>query len=217
MSEFYTQAQRTLQDEFETRALADRLSAAIVTSELADEQVQFIESRNMFFLSTIDETGFPSTSYKGGARGFVRVPKPDTIVFPAYDGNGMFMSLGNIDDRGKVGLLFIDFETPQRLRVRGDARLIREGAMFESYPGALLVVEVTIDSAWVNCPRYVHKMAPIDESPYVPDESGHAKVALWKRIDAMQDVLSPADRKAAEAAGLISMQEYGERLAEGDA
>ncbi len=217
MSDFYTQAQRDLQDEFESRALADRLSTAIVTSALADEQIRFIESRNMFFLSTIDDTGFPSTSYKGGARGFVRVPTPGSIVFPAYDGNGMFVSLGNIEDQGKVGILFIDFETPQRLRVRGDARLVRDGAMFESYPGALLVVEITIDSIWQNCPRYVHKMAPVDESPYVPDESGHARIALWKRIDAMQDVLSPADRQAAETAGLISMDEYGARLAAGDA
>lgn len=126
MAEFYTSAQRQLQDEFATRGLADRLVDANVTAEFSQPQASFIESRNMFFLSTIDGQGVPSASYKGGAPGFVRVLDSKTLVFPCYDGNGMFMSLGNITEHPKVGLLFIDFETPQRIRVRGEAQLRRE-------------------------------------------------------------------------------------------
>lgn len=216
MSDFYTAEQRRLQDEFETRALADRLVAAIVTDELTADQTSFVETRNMFFLSTIDERGFPSSSYKGGAPGFVRVPSPGVLTFPSYDGNGMFMSLGNIEACGNVGLLFIDFETPRRMRVRGRARLQREGPMLAAYPGANLVVEVTVDKVWQNCPRYVHRMTPVEQSPYVPAEDGSAKLAPWKRIDRMQDVLSAADREAAQAAGLISAEDYEAREKRGD-
>ena len=215
MSEFYTPAQRQLQDEFETRGLADRLVEAIVTEELTTEQTAFIHGRNMFFLSTIDERGFPSSSYKGGAPGFVRVPSADTLVFPSYDGNGMFMSLGNIEAQAKVGLLFIDFETPQRMRVRGEARLLREGPMLASYPGAIVAVEVTVERVWQNCPRYVHRMQPVEQSPYVPAEDGSAKFALWKRIDLIQDVLNEADRAEAESLGLITSEEYEARVARG--
>jgi hypothetical protein len=80
------------------------------------------------------------------------------LVFPSYDGNGMFMSLGNIEARTKVGLLFIDFVKPRRLRVRGEARILRDGPMLKSYPGAKAAVEVTIERVWQNCPRYVHRM-----------------------------------------------------------
>ena len=216
MSEFYTPTQRHLQDEFATRGLADRLVDAIVTKELTDEQTAFIHDRNMFFLSTVDAQGFPSASYKGGAPGFVRVAHGRSIVFPNYDGNGMFMSLGNIEAKTKVGLLFIDFETPQRMRVRGDARLLRDGPMLASYPGANLVVEVDIERVWQNCPRYVHKMQGVEQSPYVPADDGTVKFALWKRIDVVQDVLSKDDQVEAVSIGLITAEEYERLIVRGE-
>jgi len=216
MSEFYTESQRALQDEFDSRALADRLVEAIVTEEFTNDQVDFIHGRNMFFLSTIDENGFPSSSYKGGAPGFVRVINGRSLVFPSYDGNGMFMSLGNIESQQRVGLLFIDFETPRRMRVRGEARLLRDGPILAGYPGAELAVQVSVDKIWQNCPRYVHRMQPLETSPHVPAADGTRRLALWKRIDVMQDVISSADRAEAAAAGLIDVETYEAHVENGE-
>ncbi|MED6332955.1 MAG: pyridoxamine 5'-phosphate oxidase family protein [Pseudomonadota bacterium] len=215
MGDFFTLAQRELQGEFETTDLADRIVEAVVTEELSDPQAEFIHSRNMFYLSTIDESGYPSCSYKGGDLGFVRVINPVTIVFPNYDGNGMFMSMGNIQDKAKVGLLFIDFETPQRLRLRGEARCLREGPMLDSYPGANLVVEISVNHVWVNCPRYVHRMQPLEQSPYLPGKDGAVSLALWKRVDLIQDVLTAEDRAEAGSLGLITLEEYEAYVARG--
>ena len=215
MGDFFTLAQRQLQGEFETTDLADRIVEAVVTEELSDPQAEFIHSRNMFYLSTIDESGYPSCSYKGGDLGFVRVINPVTIVFPNYDGNGMFMSMGNIQDKAKVGLLFIDFETPQRLRLRGEARCLREGPMLDSYPGANLVVEISVNHVWVNCPRYVHRMQPLEQSPYLPGKDGAVSLALWKRVDLIQDVLTAEDHAEAESLGLITLEEYEAYVARG--
>ena len=215
MGDFFTLAQRQLQGEFETTDLADRIVEAVVTEELSDPQAEFVHSRNMFYLSTIDESGYPSCSYKGGDLGFVRVINPVTIVFPNYDGNGMFMSMGNIQDKAKVGLLFIDFETPQRLRLRGEARCLREGPMLDSYPGANLVVEISVNHVWVNCPRYVHRMQPLEQSPYLPGKDGAVSLALWKRVDLIQDVLTAEDRAEAESLGLITLEEYEAYVARG--
>ena len=215
MGDFFTLGQRQLQGEFETTDLADRIVEAVVTEELSDQQAEFIHSRNMFYLSTIDESGYPSCSYKGGDLGFVRVINPVTIVFPNYDGNGMFMSMGNIQDKAKVGLLFIDFETPQRLRLRGEARCLREGPMLDSYPGANLVVEISVNHVWVNCPRYVHRMQPLEQSPYLPGKDGAVSLALWKRVDLIQDVLTAEDRAEAGSLGLITLEEYEAYVARG--
>ena len=215
MNDFFTEAQRKLQSEFETTDLADRIVEAVVTEELSDLQSEFILNRNMFYLSTIDESGYPSCSYKGGDLGFVRVIDPRTVVFPNYDGNGMFMSMGNIQAKEKVGLLFIDFETPQRLRLRGEARCHRKGPMLASYPGANLVVEISVDHVWVNCPRYVHRMQSLEESPYLPGKDGNIALALWKRIDIVQDVLKSQDRAEAESLGLITVEEYESYVARG--
>jgi len=215
MGDFFTLAQRQLQGEFETTDLADRIVEAVVTEELSDPQAEFIHRCNMFYLSTIDESGYPSCSYKGGDLGFVRVINPVTIVFPNYDGNGMFMSMGNIQDKAKVGLLFIDFETPQRLRLRGEARCLREGPMLDSYPGANLVVEISVNHVWVNCPRYVHRMQPLEQSPYLPGKDGAVSLALWKRVDLIQDVLTAEDRAEAGSLGLITLEEYEAYVARG--
>ena len=216
MEPFFSPAQRTLQATRQTTKLADRLLEASVTSSLSDDQVRFVESRPLFFLATVDAFGFPSCSYKGGAPGFVRVLSPTRLTFPHFDGNGMFMSLGNIADRAKIGMLFIDFERPQRLRVRGEAQLIDSGPLVESYPGAQYVVQLEVSNVWVNCPRYVHQMTTVAASPYIPDEVGQSPIALWKRLDVMQDVLTEVDRARALAAGLIPIETYHQMVSEGE-
>ena len=215
MEQFYTEAQRTLQNEFSTRDLAERIKEAVVTEALSDQQAAFIHSRNMFYLSTVDELGYPSCSYKGGDIGFVRVIDPKTIVFPNYDGNGMFMSTGNIQAKSKIGLLFIDFQTPQRIRVRGKAKCIKEGPILKSYPGANLVVELAVSNAWINCPRYIHRMDLSDQSPYIPAKDGTIPLALWKRVDLVQDVITDKDRAEAESLGIITIDEYEANVANG--
>ena len=96
MAQDYHDGQRALQDRFDTRRLADRLDEA--TTDTLDERYRvFIESQDMFFLATVDEHGAPQCSYKGGAPGFVRVVDDRTIAFPLYDGNGMFLSAGNVE------------------------------------------------------------------------------------------------------------------------
>ena len=109
MADFYTDEQRELQDEFESRTLADALEAAIVTDTVPDDHRDFIESRDFFFLSTVNAAGEPTVSHKGGAPGFVRVIDESTLAFPHYDGNGMFLSMGNVAASTKIGMLFIDF------------------------------------------------------------------------------------------------------------
>ena len=106
----YHGGSRELQDRFDTRRLADRIDERIVHDRIDDDDRAFIEARDMFFLATADEHGQPQCSYKGGDPGFVRVLDEQTIAFPIYNGNGMFLSAGNLLVNAQVGLLFIDFE-----------------------------------------------------------------------------------------------------------
>ena len=216
MSTLYTSAHRDIQDQFKTTRLADQIEAAVVESSLSESQVKFIELQSMFFLSTIDENGRPTVSYKGGSPGFVRTLNEKSIVFPSFDGNGMFYSMGNISANPEVGLLFVDFETPNRLRIQGRAELVFAGPLLASYPGADLVVNLEISQVWVNCPRYVHKMTKVEASPYVPDPNGLAPVALWKRIEGMDQFLSIQDKEAVEAAGSVTQEEYEQKLLKGE-
>ena len=218
MTGFYGDAHRQLQDEFDSRAMADVLETVIVTPQINGEAKAFIESRAFFFLSTVDASGHPTVSHKGGAGGFVRVIDPSTIVFPSYDGNGMFLSMGNIAHDGRIGLLFMDFERPHRLRAQATAVVSRDDPMMSEYPGADLVVRATVTSVFVNCPRYISPQKPVGESKYVPDASGRAPLPGWKKIDALQPFLPARFQGMADAEGdLITADEYTRRLLHGDA
>src|SRR6516164_4564101 len=112
MSRLYGPVHRSLQDRFDTRRLADNVEARIVLTEIPAEHKAFIESRDMFFLSTIDHQGRPTVSYKGGDPGFVRVLDGKTVAFPCYDGNGMFYSRATLLGMGQVGRWLSTLERP---------------------------------------------------------------------------------------------------------
>jgi len=200
MSNMYGQTHRSFQDQHDTRRLADRLES-MARAEFDDMDREFIQGAAMFFLSTVDEHGMPTVSYKGGRPGFVRVTASNELAFPAYDGNGMFLSLGNLASTGKVGLLFIDFEKPRRLRVQGTARVLAPHATDRTIAGAHHLIAVTASSIYVNCGRYIHKAGGFTLSPHVPDDAGRQPFPSWKRIDKIADALSPADQAEVERAG----------------
>ena len=217
MSEtLYRDTQRALQDRFNTRKLADTVSSVIVHKELTDEDKGFIATRDFFFLSSVNADGWPTVSYKGGPPGLVRPIDDTTLVFPSYDGNGMFLSMGNIAASHRIGMLFIDFETPHRMRIQATAELSEDTELLAAFPGAELVVKARIDEIFINCPRYIHRMSRLDTSKYVPDQKGNAPLPAWKRIDAIQDSLSIEEQgRAAAEGGLITPEQYEELVRSG--
>lgn len=194
--EMYHGGSRQLQDRFETRQLADRLVEVIAHTTFTAADRAFIESRLMFFLATADNEGRPDCSYKGGRPGFVRVVEPGTLAFPSYDGNGMFKSLGNILVNPYVGMLFIDFESPKRLRVNGRASVHEDDPLLAEFVGAQVIVRVGAEAIFPNCPRYVHKMQVVEESPYAPCEGHTAPVPEWKTRPVFREVLPRSDPAA---------------------
>ncbi len=190
----YHDGMRRLQDARETRAIADRLTEVTVRTEFTDEDRAFIESRPMFFVATADAQGSPDCSYKGGLPGFVRVVDSRTIAFPDYDGNGMYRSWGNLLVNPHVGLLFIDFERPKRLRVNGTASIAADDPLLAGFPGAVFVVRVSAARIFPNCPRYIHRMQWIEPSVYSPRPDYQPPVPAWKTFDAFRDALPPRDR-----------------------
>lgn len=215
MSRLYGEQHRKLQDEFATRKMADRIEEIACHTEFDDESKGFIESMDMFLLSTVDHQGRPTVSYKGGDAGFVRIIDSTTLVFPSYDGNGMYFSMGNITTNPQVGLLFISFETPHRIRVQGTATISRNDPLMAEYKEAEFIVRVTLSELWQNCPRYIHQRVKVRDSRYVPRENCETPIAEWKRIDLMQDVIPAADLQKVEKQGTIQIEEWIEKIKTG--
>jgi predicted pyridoxine 5'-phosphate oxidase superfamily flavin-nucleotide-binding protein len=184
---------RFWQDRFDTRRVADRIDELLVKDRVDDHAKAFIESRDMFFLATCDADGNPQCSYKGGDPGFVRVVDDGTIAFPVYDGNGMFLSLGNIRAHANVGMLFIDFEHPDRVRVNGVATVDLHDPLRAEMTGATAVVRVRTTHVFPNCSRYIHKMQLVERSNFVPRPDIEAPIPDWKRMTWAQEYLPGND------------------------
>lgn len=216
MANFYGTTHRTLQDQFDTRRIADKIEELAIHTELGDMDKAFIETRDMFWLASVDHEGRPTVSYKGGDPGFVRVIDPKTVVFPLYDGNGMFYSAGNVSTYAKIGMLFMDFERPNRLRVQGEATISDSDPLLSMFHEAQLLVRVAVTQAWPNCPRYVHRFQKAQASKYVPRVECATPLAGWKRIDLLQGDLPARDQgRAQKEGGLISIEDWFGKVAQG--
>jgi predicted pyridoxine 5'-phosphate oxidase superfamily flavin-nucleotide-binding protein len=188
----FHQGNRELQRQFGSTALADRLVDRLRRSEFNDEDRAFIQSVEFFFLATASPDGYPDCSFKGGPPCFVRIVRPDLLVWPDYDGNGMFKSLGNIRLNPFVGLLFIRMgEAPKRLRVNGRAEVVLDDPLMGEFVGAQALVRVTPVDIFPNCPRYIPDLATGKPSPYVPCADQPPLEPGWKSNPAWNEVVPP--------------------------
>jgi uncharacterized protein len=193
MARGFHDGSRSLQDAFDTRALADRIDDLLVHDTIDEGDRAFIEARDMFFLATANAEGRPTCSYKGGDPGFVRVLDAHTLAFPNYDGNGMYLSTGNVLANAAVGMLFIDLERGHRMRLEGDASIDVDDPLTGVYPESQFVVRVRARAVYPNCPRYIHRYELVRRSRFVPQEDCLTPVPQWKRSDWAFDALPAAD------------------------
>ena len=190
----YGPGPRSLQDHYDARRLADRLGEITVKEGLDERQQAFIGRASYFFLATTDADGFPDVSHKGGRPGFVQIVDEQTLRFPDYDGNGMFRSLGNIVDTGKVALLFIRQDAnPVRIRVHGVARVLTDAEATAAFEGAQAVVEVRIGRSFPNCPRYIPDLVGAAPSEFLPKKDTPLKKPYWKDFPFIRGLLSKSD------------------------
>lgn len=190
----YHDGMRQLQDARDTRRIADRLQQVTLRSAFTAEDRAFIEACPMLFAATADAQGHPDCSYKGGMPGFVRVLDDRTLAFPDYDGNGMYRSWGNVLVNPRIGLLFIDFEKAKRIRINGTAQVSADDPLRGEFPGAVLVVRVTAEQIFPNCPRYIHTMQLVEHSVYAPRADHTPPVPAWKTFETFRDALPERDR-----------------------
>ena len=168
-----------------------------MTETFSDANKAFVARAPFFWLATADADGWPDVSYKGGAPGFVRVVGRTELQIPIYDGNGMFRSLGNIADTGRVALLFVDTGRPWRMRVHGTAVVPTNRSVLDEHHGAQAVVIVTTARIFPNCGRYIHRDGEI--SRYVPRAGEETPIPSWKKLPGLREVLPAADAARLDA------------------
>jgi hypothetical protein len=192
-SALFHDGNRALQDRYDGRRVADTLEARRRAATFEPQHVALIEAAPFFFLATAAE-GAVDCSFKGGPPGFVRITGPAALEFPDYDGNSMYLSLGNIMKSPSIGMLFIAFDGKSlRLRLRGQASLVEDPARIAAIPGARRLVSVAVTDIFPNCPRYIPDLAGGAPSAYLPQPDGSQIPPEWKGRDYIRDILPRDD------------------------
>lgn len=195
MTIMFHDGNRQLQDQFDSRRIADRLEEKLTRTAFTEGDRAFIEGVSFFMLATADAKGQPDCSYKGGMPGFVRIVGPSELAFPDYDGNGMFKSLGNAMVNPSVGMLFIDMgEKPRRLRVNGTAKISRDDPLMQNFAGAQLLVRVTARAIFPNCPRYISTPGKTEPNVYAPRPGHVPPEPAWKGFDDFKPFMHPRQK-----------------------
>jgi predicted pyridoxine 5'-phosphate oxidase superfamily flavin-nucleotide-binding protein len=151
--------------------------------------------------ATADAEGWPDVSPRGGDPGFVRVLDEHTVAFPNYDGNGLYLSMGNVLVHADVGMLFIDFERGRRMRLNGEASVDAHDPLMAEYPEAQFIVRVRAREVFPNCPRYIHKYQLVERSTFVPHAGCVTPLPDWKRSEGLADVLPRSDQERLKSGG----------------
>lgn len=113
-------------------------------SSLNGELSDLIRKADTFFIASSHPEGGADVSHRGGFPGFVQVQDGETLVWPDYNGNSMFNTLGNIVENPRCGLLFLDFETGGTLQLTGTADIVWDRERATRFPGAERLMEFRI-------------------------------------------------------------------------
>lgn len=187
----YGAGARALQDEFDSRRLADRLAEVTLHGELDEGDIALVTDQSAVWVSTVDAEGWPDVSYKGGEPGFVQVVSPSELRMPIFNGNGMWRTLGNIRDNGRVALLFVDQQRPWRMRLHGTGTVLTDSSAVGAFTEAEAVLVIRVARVFPNCGRYIHQNGEI--SPFVPRKGRVTPIPDWKRLSVLHEVLPASD------------------------
>ncbi len=115
-----------------------------------DSLAASIQGADSFFIASVFTDGSEcqnrgvDVSHRGGMPGFIQVIDERTLVFPDYNGNQFFNTLGNLQLNPKAGLLFIGYQSNTLLHLTGTAEVIWESEALVNYPGAERLVRFTL-------------------------------------------------------------------------
>jgi hypothetical protein len=144
------------QHRWRTTAMWDKARRArLLLHEIPERFQQRVADSPFFFLATSNREGACDCSFKGGGPGIIKILDARQLVFPDFDGNGAFMSIGNLLENPRVGLLFIDFSDGGRLRVNGVASIHETGQFKDLFPDHPRAIHVSIEQVIPNCAAHV--------------------------------------------------------------
>ena len=91
---------------------------------LTDNERDFAEQRDGFYMATVNSEGQPYIQFRGGAKGFLKVLDDKTLGFADFRGNLQYISVGNLSENNKAALFLMDYPNQTRLKILANVEVI---------------------------------------------------------------------------------------------
>lgn len=130
-------------------------------NEIGEREINLIKERNSFYMSSVNENGWPYIQHRGGDKGFLRISDKNTLIFPDFKGNKQYITIGNINFNNKVCLILIDYPSKKRLKILGYAEVIEtDEELFYQHHGEQekfieRFIKIHIEAFDWNCSKYI--------------------------------------------------------------
>jgi len=160
----FTDTTRALQERYGSRKNYARTEGSGDRYILTSKEVDFIQSRDSFYQSTVGENGWPYVQFRGGPPGFLKVLDEQTIGYADFRGNKQYISTANMQDTKKVALILMDYPQKQRLKIWAEAEIrfaedepeLIEKLIVPDYKAKIeRAVILTIKAYDWNCPQHI--------------------------------------------------------------
>ncbi|MFS4446665.1 pyridoxamine 5'-phosphate oxidase family protein [Maribacter sp. 2307UL18-2] len=166
----FTESVKQLQEENGSRLSYSRMDGMEV-NELHISEIQFIADRDMFYMATVGENGWPYVQYRGGPKGFLKVLSPTQIAFADFRGNRQYISTGNLKDTKKAALILMDYSTRSRLKIWVETEIISasDNPLYEKlvtadYPAKVeRFIVMNVKAYDWNCPQHITQRFTLDQ------------------------------------------------------
>ncbi len=167
-------AEQVLTTEAEIRDVIDGISNS-QTGKIIDHIDPlceiWIEHSTFLTMATYGADGKVDVSPKGDPAGFVKVLDTKTLAIPDRPGNHRFDSFINIQETGRIGLVFLVPNRNEVVRVNGSARVVRDESIREkmAIKGRVpdFAILVHVEEAFYHCGKAI-----IRSQLWSPDKAG---------------------------------------------
>lgn len=132
---------------------------------LGEDERDFIEARDGFYMASVSETGWPYIQFRGGPKGFLRILNDKTLGFADLRGNKQYISVGNLQHDDRVALFLMDYVGQQRLKILGRTTILEGNHEAEELIAKLRTSErnalperaitVSVEAFDWNCPQHI--------------------------------------------------------------
>jgi predicted pyridoxine 5'-phosphate oxidase superfamily flavin-nucleotide-binding protein len=114
----FSQSVKKTQEHFGSRRNFERFETGEPDfTGLAEEEIDYIQERDSFYIATVGETGQPYVQFRGGPAGFLKALDSKTLAYADFRGNLQYISSGNLAANDRAALILMDYPNQRRLKI----------------------------------------------------------------------------------------------------